>query len=57
MDYYVAGDLLTLLSKFGDGIPEDMLSSTCWDGDGWPSIQSTDWDSLIHRWENTTVST
>nr|XP_055063888.1 myotonin-protein kinase isoform X1 [Misgurnus anguillicaudatus] len=24
MDYYVGGDLLTLLSKFGDGIPEDM---------------------------------
>ncbi|XP_036845694.1 myotonin-protein kinase isoform X1 [Oncorhynchus mykiss] len=24
MDYYVGGDLLTLLSKFGDRIPEDM---------------------------------
>ncbi|KAG7322298.1 hypothetical protein KOW79_013644 [Hemibagrus wyckioides] len=24
MDYYVGGDLLTLLSKFGDHIPEDM---------------------------------
>nr|XP_006000507.1 PREDICTED: myotonin-protein kinase isoform X2 [Latimeria chalumnae] len=24
MDYYVGGDLLTLLSKFGDPIPEDM---------------------------------
>ncbi|KAA0704424.1 Myotonin-protein kinase [Triplophysa tibetana] len=24
MDYYVGGDLLTLLSKFGDGVPEDM---------------------------------
>ena len=24
MDYYVGGDLLTLLSKFGDRIPEEM---------------------------------
>lgn len=24
MDYYVGGDLLTLLSKFGDRLPEDM---------------------------------
>ncbi|KAK2870704.1 hypothetical protein Q8A67_023231 [Cirrhinus molitorella] len=24
MDYYVTGDLLVLLSKSGDGIPEDM---------------------------------
>ncbi|XP_069021158.1 myotonin-protein kinase isoform X2 [Embiotoca jacksoni] len=24
MDYYIGGDLLTLLSKFGDGIPEDL---------------------------------
>ncbi|KAL0183142.1 hypothetical protein M9458_022517, partial [Cirrhinus mrigala] len=24
MDYYVAGDLLVLLCKFGDGVPEDM---------------------------------
>ncbi len=24
MDYYVGGDLLTLLSKFGDRIPGDM---------------------------------
>lgn len=24
MDYYVGGDLLTLLSKFGNLIPEDM---------------------------------
>uniref|UniRef100_A0A8C6SHD6 Protein kinase domain-containing protein n=1 Tax=Neogobius melanostomus TaxID=47308 RepID=A0A8C6SHD6_9GOBI len=24
MDYYVGGDLLTLLSKFGDHLPEDM---------------------------------
>lgn len=24
MDYYVGGDLLTLLSKYEDGLPEDM---------------------------------
>lgn len=29
MDYYIGGDLLTLLSKFDDGLPESMCRFYC----------------------------
>lgn len=29
MDYYIGGDLLTLISKYEDGLPEDMCRFYC----------------------------
>lgn len=48
MDYYVGGDLLTLLSKFEDRLPEDM--SKFYLAEMVLAIDSVHQLHYVHRW-------
>lgn len=48
MDYYVGGDLLTLLSKFEDRLPEDMAKFYL--AEMVMAIDSVHQLHYVHRW-------
>ncbi len=48
MDYYVGGDLLTLLSKFEDRLPEDMAKFYL--AEMVLAIESVHQLHYVHRW-------
>ncbi len=50
MDYYVGGDLLTLLSKFEDRLPEDM--SKFYVAEMVLAIHSIHQQRYVHRWHD-----